>query len=89
MFFDYAVTMDKNLAAWNVKRMEHKLLEIEHRFGNYYCPCVAGIIGGEQRADFAIIGDVEKFGNGICDASKEFDTNFQNSSDLEKKSAQV
>ena len=37
------------------------------------------------RAEFAVIGDVVNVASRICDACKEFNTNFLLSSDLERK----
>ena len=83
--FDCAAAMNQKLAAWNGTRKEQKLIEIDHRIGIHYGPCVVGNIGGEQRAEFAVIGDVVNVASRICDACKEFDTNFLISSDLERK----
>ena len=83
--FDCALMMNKKLSDWNIDRDRKGLVTIEHRIGIHYGPCVAGNMGSEQRVEFAVIGDVVNVASRICDACKEFDTNFLISSDLEKK----
>ena len=83
--FDCALLMNEKLSDWNAKRNKNGLVKIEHRIGIHYGPCVAGNMGSEQRVEFAVIGDVVNVASRICDACKEFDTNFLVSSDLEKK----
>ena len=83
--FDCALLMNKKLSDWNIDRDRKGLVTIEHRIGIHYGPCVAGNMGSEQRVEFAVIGDVVNVASRICDACKEFDTNFLISSDLEKK----
>ena len=83
--FDCALLMNKKLSDWNIEREKKGLVKIEHRIGIHYGPCVAGNMGSEQRVEFAVIGDVVNVASRICDACKEFDTNFLVSIDLEKK----
>ena len=83
--FDCALLMNKKLSNWNIERDKKGLVKIEHRIGIHYGPCVAGNMGSEQRVEFAVIGDVVNVASRICDACKEFDTNFLVSLDLEKK----
>ncbi len=83
--FDCALLMNKKLSEWNIERDKKGLVKIEHRIGIHYGPCVAGNMGSEQRVEFAVIGDVVNVASRICDACKEFDTNFLISSDLEKR----
>ena len=83
--FDCALMMNKKLSDWNIEREKKGLGKIEHRIGIHYGPCVAGNMGSEQRVEFAVIGDVVNVASRICDACKEFDTNFLVSLDLEKK----
>ena len=83
--FDCALVMNEKLSDWNGERDKNGLVKIEHRIGIHYGPCVAGNMGSEQRVEFAVIGDVVNVASRICDACKEFDTNFLVSSDLEKK----
>ena len=83
--FDCALLMNKKLSDWNIEREKKRLVNIEHRIGIHYGPCVAGNMGSEQRVEFAVIGDVVNVASRICDACKEFDTNFLVSLDLEKK----
>ena len=83
--FDCALLMNKKLSDWNIERDRKGLVKIEHRIGIHYGPCVAGNMGSEQRVEFAVIGDVVNVASRICDACKEFDTNFLVSLDLEKK----
>ena len=83
--FDCALLMNKKLSDWNIDRDRKGLVTIEHRIGIHYGPCVAGNMGSEQRVEFAVMGDVVNVASRICDACKEFDTNFLISSDLEKK----
>ena len=83
--FDCALLMNKKLSDWNIERDRKGLAKIEHRIGIHYGPCVAGNMGSEQRVEFAVIGDVVNVASRICDACKEFDTNFLISSDLDKK----
>ena len=83
--FDCALLMNKKLSDWNIEREKKGLVKIEHRIGIHYGPCVAGNMGSEQRVEFAVIGDVVNVAIRICDACKEFDTNFLVSLDLEKK----
>ena len=74
--FNCGVLMNENLKIWNRKRKEKGLQEIKHRIGIHFGPCVAGNIGSEQRKEFAIIGDPVNVASRICDACKQFDTNF-------------
>ena len=83
--FDCALLMNNKLSDWNIEREKKGLVKIEHRIGIHYGPCVAGNMGSEQRVEFAVIGDVVNVASRICDACKEFDTNFLVSLDLEKK----
>ena len=83
--FDCALLMNKKLSDWNIERDKKGFAKIEHRIGIHYGPCVAGNMGSEQRVEFAVIGDVVNVASRICDACKEFDTNFLISSDLEKR----
>ena len=83
--FDCALLMNKKLSHWNIEREKKGLVKIEHRIGIHYGPCVAGNMGSEQRVEFAVIGDVVNVASRICDACKEFDTNFLVSLDLAKK----
>ena len=83
--FDCALLMNKKLSDWNIQRDKKGLVKIDHRIGIHYGPCVAGNMGSEQRVEFAIIGDVVNVASRICDACKEFDTNFLVSSDFEKQ----
>ena len=83
--FDCALLMNKKLSDWNIEREKKGLVKIEHRIVIHYGPCVAGNMGSEQRVEFAVIGDVVNVASRICDACKEFDTNFLVSLDLEKK----
>ena len=83
--FDCALLMNKKLSEWNIERDKKGLVKIEHRIGIHYGLCVAGNMGSEQRVEFAVIGDVVNVASRICDACKEFDTNFLISSDLEKR----
>ena len=80
--FDCAILMNEKLSEWNKKRETDGLAKITHRIGIHYGPCVVGNMGSEQRVEFAIIGDVVNVASRICDACKNFDTNFIVSSDL-------
>ena len=83
--FDCALLMNRKLSGWNIQRNKKGLVKIDHRIGIHYGPCVAGNMGSEQRVEFAVIGDVVNVASRICDACKEFDTNFLVSSDFEKQ----
>jgi adenylate cyclase len=80
--FNCAVSMNQKLTSWNENRKLAGLSEIHHRIGIHFGPCVVGNIGGEQRIEFAIIGDAVNVASRICDACKQFDTNFLVSSTL-------
>ena len=77
--------MNEKLAIWNDGRKVAGLPEIQHRIGIHFGPCVVGNIGGEQRVEFAIIGDAVNVASRICDACKQFDTNFLISSTLTER----
>tara|TARA_B100000768_G_C11259309_1_gene368024 strand:- start:152 stop:1453 length:1302 start_codon:yes stop_codon:yes gene_type:complete len=83
--FNCAVNMNEKLAIWNDGRKVAGLPEIQHRIGIHFGPCVVGNIGGEQRVEFAIIGDAVNVASRICDACKQFDTNFLISSILAER----
>ncbi len=74
--FNCAVSMNQKLKAWNQDREKKNLQQIQHRIGIHFGTCVVGNIGGEQRIEFAVIGDAVNVASRICDACKEFDTNF-------------
>jgi len=74
--FDCGVLMNHKLAEWNKTRVEKGLSEIQHRIGIHYGKCVVGNMGSEQRLEFAVIGDAVNVASRICDACKNFDTNF-------------
>ena len=80
--FDCGVLMNKKLAEWNKTRAKEGLPEIEHRIGIHYGKCVVGNMGSEQRLEFAVIGDAVNVASRICDACKNFDTNFLISTDV-------
>ena len=83
--FECALVMNKKLAAWNVEREASGLKKISHRIGIHFGPCVAGNMGSEQRVEFSVIGDAVNVASRICDACKEFDTNFLISDELAKR----
>ena len=74
--FDCAVSMNLKLKNWNKIRAKKDLLQLQHRIGIHYGECMVGNIGGEQRIEFAVIGDAVNVASRVCDACKEFDTNF-------------
>jgi len=80
--FDCGVLMNRKLAEWNKARVEEGLSEIQHRIGIHYGKCVVGNMGSEQRLEFAVIGDAVNVASRICDACKNFDTNFLISADV-------
>ena len=80
--FDCGVLMNKKLAEWNKTRAKEGLPEIQHRIGIHYGKCVVGNMGSEQRLEFAVIGDAVNVASRICDACKNFDTNFLISADI-------
>ena len=80
--FDCGVLMNHKLAEWNKTRAEKGLSEIQHRIGIHYGKCVVGNMGSEQRLEFAVIGDAVNVASRICDACKNFDTNFLISADV-------
>lgn len=77
--------MNERLARWNRERKSAGLPAIEHKIGIHFGACVVGNIGGEQRVEFAIIGDAVNVASRICDAYKQFDTNFLISSTLAER----
>ena len=80
--FDCGVLMNQKLAEWNKTRLAKGLSEIHHRIGIHYGKCVVGNMGSEQRLEFAVIGDAVNVASRICDACKNFDTNFLISADV-------
>ena len=80
--FNCGVLMNHKLAEWNKVRVEEGLSEIQHRIGIHYGKCVVGNMGSEQRLEFAVIGDAVNVASRICDACKNFDTNFLISADV-------
>ena len=80
--FDCAIQMNTKLKEWNEERSAQSLPIIEHRIGIHYGDCVVGNMGNSQRLEFAVIGDAVNVASRICDACKEFDTNFLVSSAL-------
>ena len=80
--FDCGVLMNHKLVEWNKTRAEKGLSEIQHRIGIHYGKCVVGNMGSEQRLEFSVIGDAVNVASPICDACKNFDTNFLISADV-------
>ena len=74
--FNCALSMNLKLEEWNKNRERKNLQQIHHRIGIHFGTCMVGNIGGEQRIEFAVIGDAVNVASRICDACKEFDTNF-------------
>lgn len=74
--FDCGVLMNQKLAEWNIEREAKGLPQIQHRIGIHCGKCVVGNMGSEQRLEFAVIGDAVNVASRICDACKNFDTNF-------------
>ena len=85
--FDCGVLMNHKLAERNKMRVEKGLSEIQHRIGIHYGKCVVGNMGSEQRLEFAVIGDAVNVASRICDACKNFDTNFLISADVASRIA--
>lgn len=83
--FDCAIEMNEKLDEWNLERSKEGLPKIKHRIGIHYGDCVVGNMGNERRMEFAVIGDAVNVASRICDACKEFDTNFLVSADLAKR----
>ena len=80
--FDCAIEMERKLSDWNERRAQDGLEKIHHRIGIHFGPCVVGNMGSPDRTEFAVIGDVVNVASRICDACKQFDTNFLVSSTL-------
>ena len=80
--FDCGVLMNQKLDAWNEARQAQGLPVIRHRIGIHFGKCVVGNMGSEQRLEFAVIGDAVNVASRICDACKNFDTNFLISADV-------
>ena len=80
--FDCGVLMNQKLDAWNEERQAQGLPVIQHRIGIHFGKCVVGNMGSEQRLEFAVIGDAVNVASRICDACKNFDTNFLISADV-------
>ena len=77
-----AVDFHNEIKKRNASRTEKGLPQIEHRIGIHYGPCVVGNTGSDQRTEFAVIGDPVNVASRICDACKQFDTNFIISKDV-------
>ena len=80
--FDCGVLMNQTLDEWNEERQTQGLPVIHHRIGIHFGRCVVGNMGSEQRLEFAVIGDAVNVASRICDACKNFDTNFLISADV-------
>lgn len=80
--FDCGVLMNQKLDAWNEARQAQGLPVIRHRIGIHFGKCVVGNMGSEQRLEFAVIGDAVNVASRICDACKNFDTNFLISAEM-------
>tara|TARA_E500000178_G_scaffold116554_1_gene116587 strand:- start:416 stop:1702 length:1287 start_codon:yes stop_codon:yes gene_type:complete len=80
--FDCGVLMNQKLDAWNEERQAQGLPVIQHRIGIHFGKCVVGNMGSEQRLEFAVIGDAVNVASRICDACKNFDTNFLISAEM-------
>jgi class 3 adenylate cyclase len=80
--FNCGVLMNRKLGEWNEERQGAGLPVIHHRIGIHFGTCVVGNMGSEQRLEFAVIGDAVNVASRICDACKNFDSNFLISADL-------
>ena len=80
--FNCGVLMNQKLDKWNEERQAAGLPVIQHRIGIHFGKCVVGNMGSEQRLEFAVIGDAVNVASRICDACKNFDTNFLISADV-------
>jgi adenylate cyclase len=80
--FNCGVLMNRKLDEWNEERQGAGLPVIHHRIGIHFGTCVVGNMGSEQRLEFAVIGDAVNVASRICDACKNFDSNFLISADV-------
>ena len=80
--FNCGVLMNRKLGEWNEERQGAGLPVIHHRIGIHFGTCVVGNMGSEQRLEFAVIGDAVNVASRICDACKDFDSNFLISADV-------
>lgn len=80
--FNCGVLMNRKLGEWNEERQGAGLPVIHHRIGIHFGTCVVGNMGSEQRLEFAVIGDAVNVASRICDACKNFDSNFLISADV-------
>tara|TARA_B100001093_G_C26738441_1_gene975555 strand:+ start:214 stop:1374 length:1161 start_codon:yes stop_codon:yes gene_type:complete len=83
--FNCALEMERQLSSWNKVRYQNGFEKIEHRIGIHFGQCVVGNMGSNERTEFAVIGDVVNVASRICDACKQFDTNFLVSSNLAER----
>ncbi|MBN1899455.1 MAG: HAMP domain-containing protein [Spirochaetes bacterium] len=64
-----AVEMMKVLEAWNAKRKEQGLLELQCGIGINSGQVIAGNMGSEKRVDYTVIGDNVNLASRLCDTA--------------------
>ena len=77
-----ARAMINAVAEWNIGRVENGEPEIKASFGLHYGPAVLGDIGGENRLEFAVIGNTVNVASRLEALSRPLDTRLVASGDL-------